>query len=93
MMLDDVEAVKDYLFNAGLSVPYEWYQSGEVERRLTQMAEVKYNREGSKKALQIIDSMETQDVKRYLKQLIRDNMMWNGHHQGERGIDMTLMKA
>ncbi|MGI6689721.1 MAG: hypothetical protein ACOX63_02545 [Christensenellales bacterium] len=74
VMLDDVEAVKDYLFNAGLSVPYEWYQSGEVERRLTQMAEVKYNREGSKKALQIIDSMETQDVKRYLKQLIRDNM-------------------
>ncbi len=74
VMLNDVEAVKDYLFNAGLSVPYDWYQSAEVERRLKQMAEAKYNREGSEKALQVIDSMEIQDVKRYLKQLIRDNM-------------------
>lgn len=74
VMLDDVEATKDYLMNAGLNTPYDWYESSEVERRLKQMAEAKYNREGSEKALQVIDSMEIQDVKRYLKRLIRDNM-------------------
>lgn len=73
-MLDDVEAVKDYLFSVGLIVPYDWYQSSEVERRLKQMAEDKYTKVGSEQALQVIDSMETEDVKRYLKELIRNNM-------------------
>jgi hypothetical protein len=74
VMLDDVEAVKDYLFSAGLRIPYDWYPSGEVEGRLRQMAWSKYVKEGSEKALQVIDSMEIQDLKRYLKKLIRDNM-------------------
>ena len=74
IMLDDVEEVKEYLASSVTLDPFDWYLSPEVERRLQQMAEAKYNREGSMKALGIIDNMETQEVKRYLKDLIRDNM-------------------
>ena len=39
------------------------------------MAEAKYNQTGCDRALEKIDGMEINDVKRYLKELIKDNMI------------------
>lgn len=39
------------------------------------MAEAKYNQGGCDKALEKIDKMELEDVKHYLKDLIKDNMI------------------
>ena len=38
------------------------------------MAQAKYDESGCDTALEKIDSMDVEDVKRYLKQLIRGNM-------------------
>lgn len=38
------------------------------------MAEAKYNQIGCEKALEKIDNMELIDIKRYLKELIKDDM-------------------
>ena len=46
----------------------------EVEKKLRQMAEAKYVEEGCARALDKIDNMDVADVKRYLKELIKDNM-------------------
>ena len=45
-----------------------------MNEKLRKMAEAKYNQEGAAKALEKIDEMNVDDVKKYLKELIRDNM-------------------
>ena len=76
VMLTDVEEVKQYLRSRILNAdPYDWFGLPEVDRRLEQMAEAKYNQVGCDMALEKIDKMEISEVKRYLKELIRDNMI------------------
>ena len=74
VMLNDIDEVKQYLSNKISAEPYEWYGLPEVDKRLKQMAEEKYNQGGCEKALEKIENMELADVKRYLKDLIRDDM-------------------
>lgn len=76
VLLTDVDEVKQYLKSRILNAdPYDWWFSiPEVDRRLSQMAEAKYNQSGCDLALEKIDEMDISEVKRYLKELIRDNM-------------------
>jgi len=74
-MLTDVEDVKKYLDERITSDPYEWFGLPEVEKKVKQYAEVKYNADGYKKALEKIDDMDPTDLKRYLKEMIADNMV------------------
>lgn len=75
VMLDDIEEVKNYLDKVITASPYDWFGLPEVDKKLQQMAEVKYTQRGCDKALEKIDRMDVADVKRYLKDLIRDNMI------------------
>ncbi len=75
VMLTDVKEVKDYLNNRISSEPFDWFGLPEVDKKLQQMAEAKYNQVGAAKALEKIDGMDVADVKRYLKELIKDNML------------------
>lgn len=74
VMLTDIEEVKNYLDSRISAEPYEWFGLPEVDKKLQQMAEAKYNQEGCVRALEKIDGMDVADVKRYLKELIKDNM-------------------
>ena len=74
VMLSDINEVKNYLCRVVTADAYDWLGLPEVEKKIRQMAEVKYNQGGCDKALEKIDSMELADVKRYLKDLIKDNM-------------------
>ena len=73
-MLTDIDEVKRYLDSRITQEPYDWFALPEVDKKLRQMAEAKYNQEGCTKALEKIDGMDVADVKRYLKELIKDNM-------------------
>ena len=75
VMLTDVNEVKDYLDGHIASDPYDWFGLPEVEKRLHQMADNKYSKHGYEEALEKIDEMEASEVKRYLKELIKDNMI------------------
>lgn len=75
VMLSDAEEVRDYLDSRVSAEPYDWLGLPEVEKKLQQMAEAKYNQSGCDRALEKIDNMDVSDVKKYLKELIRDNMM------------------
>jgi hypothetical protein len=75
VLLSDVDEVKDYLESRVSSDPYEWFGLPEIDKKLKQMAEAKYDQGGSEKALAKIDDMNVDDVKRYLKELIKDNMV------------------
>lgn len=74
VMLTDIDEVKGYLDSRITQEPYDWFGLPEVDKKLQQMAEAKYNQEGCTRALEKIDSMDDADVKRYLKELIKDNM-------------------
>lgn len=74
VMLTDIDEVKRYLDSRITQEPYDWFGLPEVDKKLQQMAEAKYNQEGCTRALEKIDSMDVADVKRYLEELIKDNM-------------------
>lgn len=75
VMLTNIDEVKQYLDSRITAEPYDWFGLPEVSKKLEQMAEAKYNQGGCDKALEKIDKMELEDVKRYLKDLIKDNMI------------------
>ena len=74
VMLTDIDEVKQYLSSCISDEPDEWFGLPKVDNKLRQMAEAKYNQEGVAKALEKIDKMSIENVKRYLKELIKDNM-------------------
>ena len=75
VMLTNVDEVKTYLNSHATTEPYYWLGSSEIENKLKQMSEANYNRTGYVQAEEIIDGMDSDEVKRYLKDLIRDNMI------------------
>lgn len=75
VMLTDIQEVKDYLDSRIAADPFDWFGLPEVDKKLRQMAEAKYNQGGCDRALAKIDEMDISDVKKYLKDLIKDNMI------------------
>ena len=75
VILTDIDEVKEYLSSRIATEPYYWFGLPEVDKKLRQMAEAKYSQSGCDRALEKIDSMDVADVKRYLKELIKDNMI------------------
>lgn len=75
VMLKDVNDAKEYLDSHITAEPYDWFGLPEVDKKLKQKAEATYNQSGCDLALEKIDDMDVNDVKRYLKELIKDNMI------------------
>ena len=75
VMLTDIQEVKDYLDSHITVEPFDWFGLPEIKKKLHLLAEVKYNQGGCDRALAKIDEMDIADVKTYLKDLIRDNMI------------------
>lgn len=73
VMLSNIAEVKDYLRSHVTDVPYYWFGSPPVQSTLNKMAEAKYNKDGYEIAFQKIDQMSAEDVKKYLKDLIKNN--------------------
>lgn len=74
VMLTDIQSVKEYLDSHIEAEPYDWLGLPEVEKKICQMAEAQYNHGGCERALAKIDEMDITEVKKYLKDLIKDNM-------------------
>lgn len=74
-LLDNVEEVKQTIRSKlpGVS-PYYWIGNSAVENLLENMAFQKYNNGGSSEVYQVIDSMSSDDLKKYLKDLVKENM-------------------
>lgn len=75
IMLEDLEEVRSRLLKTIGTEPYDWYGNPEVDKRLEEMAQYKYNDSGYKSALDKIENMDDKVVKDYLKRLIKENMV------------------
>lgn len=73
VILTDINEVKSYLRNHVSDSPYHWLGSPAVKSTLEKMAEAKYSQEGYEIAFRKIDQMSAEDVKQYLKDLIKNN--------------------
>ena len=73
VILTDINEVKNYLRNHVSDSPYHWLGSPAVKSTLEKMAEAKYSQEGYEIAFRKIDQMSAEDVKQYLKDLIKNN--------------------
>lgn len=74
VILTDTNEVKDYLYQELGNNPYYWHGKPELDKKIKDIAEAKYASEGCKKAIEKIDSMNIEDIKRYVKELIQDNI-------------------
>ncbi len=74
VVLTDIDYVKHYLRDHIRSRPYDWYWSSNLDGLVTKMAEAQYLKEGCNVALEKIDDMEPENLKKYLKELIKDNI-------------------
>ncbi len=54
--------------------PYNWLGHPNIDRCLAQMCDAKYQEVGYDKAIETINSMDPDEVKRYLKDLLKDNV-------------------
>ena len=73
VLLTDLDKVRDALDQLQGEV-YDWRDNPNVKLKIKQLAEAEYNAGGSDKVLQKIDGMVDGQLKRYLKQLVKDNI-------------------
>lgn len=73
-MLPDIEEVKHYLDSVVTAEPYDWFALPVIDKKIKELAEEKYKSGGSDKAMEKIDQMELSEVKRYLKDLIKNDL-------------------
>ena len=73
-MLPDIEEVKYYLDSVVTAEPYDWFALPVIDKKIKELAEEKYKSGGSDKAMKKIDQMELSEVKRYLKDLIKNDL-------------------
>ena len=75
VLFEDIDKVKKYLREHVSDHPNYWLESKEVTSRIRSLATASYMESGYSKAKNIIDSMPSDEVKDYLKQLIEDNIV------------------
>ncbi len=74
-ILDDVADVKKTIRSRVSVSPYNWLGSTAVEEFIGKLATQKYNNGGNLKVYNVIDSMSPDDLKKYLKDLVKENVV------------------
>lgn len=73
ILLDDIDAIKKYLASHLSFEVYEWCHYSTIKTTLDEMFQEKYMKDGYNKAFAKIDTMNPDDAKQYLKNLIKNN--------------------
>ena len=73
LLLQNLEKVRDALERLSVDA-YDWHENPSVRNKIKQLAEAEYNAGGSDKALKIIDEMPENELKQYLKRLVRESI-------------------
>lgn len=74
VLLQNISEVKEYVESHVSDSPYNWMENPNVTKAIDRFADAEYSSIGCDLAIQKIDSMNPEDVKRYLKELIKNNM-------------------
>lgn len=72
-LISDIDRVRDLLENTGISA-YDWYDSPEIKRIISDLAFAEYNSGGSDRVVEIIDGMKDNELKKWLTDAVRKDM-------------------
>ena len=74
LMLDDAQAIRDYLIAHVTVRPYDWMDNSTVQNQIRILAEKKYKTGGSERVWAVVEKMDATELRHYLKDLISDNV-------------------
>ena len=74
LMLDDAQAVREYLIAHVTVRPYDWMDNSTVQNQIRMLAEKKYKTGGSEKVWAVVEKMDATELRHYLRDLISDNV-------------------
>ena len=72
-LISDIDAVRDALESTGISA-YEWNDNPAIKRKIADMASAEYNAGGSDKVIEIIESMNDAELKKWLTDIVKKDM-------------------
>lgn len=75
IMLKDVDFIRKNLLSTIPDKAYNWMDNSSVKNRLRSLAEKQYKTSGYEKAMAVIDRMDASELRRYMSELISDNLM------------------
>lgn len=74
IMLKDTDAIRKSLLGSIPDKAYNWMDNSAVKNRLKVLAEKQYKLSGCERAQAVIDKMDASELRRYLNELIADNL-------------------
>lgn len=74
LMLDDAQAIREYLIDHVTVRPYDWMDNSTVQNQIRMLAEKKYKTGGSEKVWAVVEKMDATELRHYLRDLISDNV-------------------
>ena len=74
VMLSDADQVRKQLEGSVADKPYYWMDNSTVQNKLKKFAEKQYKLTGSEQVRSVIDKMDAGELRRYLNELIEDNL-------------------
>ena len=74
VMLEDVDSIRKRLVGSIPDKAYNWMDNTAVQNRLRVLAEKQYKLSGCERAQAVIDQMDATELRRYLNELISDNL-------------------
>lgn len=74
LMLDDAQAIREYLVAHVTVRQYDWMDNSTVQNQIRMLAEKKYKTGGSEKVWAVVEKMDATELRRYLRDLISDNV-------------------
>lgn len=73
ILLDDLRDVRNELRNSVMYKVYDWMDNSTVKKSLANMVEAQYKLKGYERAMGIINAMDTDQLREYLKQRITND--------------------
>ncbi|SEH28739.1 hypothetical protein [Selenomonas sp. KH1T6] len=74
VILEDIEATRDYLQEHAADEAYYWMDSDSVRSKLKDLAEKEYMTSGCEKALEIVEELDEREMLQYLRTLIGESL-------------------
>ena len=72
-LLPNIEHIRDELENTGISA-FDWSESPNIKAKIRKMAEAEYNAGGSDAAVEIINGMNGEELKKWLTGAVINDM-------------------
>ncbi len=74
VMLPDADQVRNQLEGSVADRPYYWMDNSTIQNKLRKLAEKQYKTGGNERVKAVIDKMDADALRRYLNELIEDNL-------------------